>query len=170
MPPGRAFLFQINSTFFPLCCLYRLSRCEILENILKSVSHWQMDAHCSSPPLRFPLLESLHDVMLQPGGFYCRGLLGTRCLPQWQVRYYNVTLQILFFGNANSTIMLDKCSDVQTRPSPTMAGVESLTKSPLSAFFSTDTLLLLHSVEINVQRAVIPHFIPNPYFWLPRCP
>ena len=69
---------------------------------------------CSSPPLRFPLLESLHDVMLQqqPGGFYCRGLLGTRCLPPWQVRYYNVTLQILFFGNANFTIMLDKCSDV----------------------------------------------------------
>ena len=123
-----------------------------MENTLKSVSHWQMDAHCSSPPLCFPLLKSLHDIMLQqqPGGLYCRGLLGTRSLPPWQVRYYNVTLQILFFGNANSTIMLDKCSDVQTRPSPTMAGVESLTKSPLSAFFSTDTLFLLHSVEINV--------------------
>ena len=115
MPPGRAF-HSWSIPHFSLSAVSTGSAGVISWRTLSKVSHtgrWMLNEHCSSPPFRFPLLESLHDVMLQqqPGGFYCRGLLGTRCLPPWQVRYYNVTPQILFFGNANFTIMLDKCSE-----------------------------------------------------------
>ena len=61
-------------------------------------------------------------------------------------------------------------SSWHTRPSPTMAGVESLTKSPLSAFFSTDTLFLLHSVAINVLLLCDTELYSKPLFLVASVP